>query len=211
MIEAMNESKRTDLINTAASGDLDALQCLIVEHHAALRTDMEKRIAARYRASIDPDDVLQDAYVAAFRSIGGNNFANSVGFHAWLERIAINKLKDHLRALRSAKRDVARVVQIPHAMASSYVQLSQRLFARDSTPSSHFARQETAAAVVSSLARLTDDQREVIRLRFLEGKPVAEIAVRMGKTEVAVYSLLRRALRALREILGSITRFLSRP
>ena len=65
IIESMNRSKQTELITAAAGGDLDALQCLVVEHHAALRSDIERRIAIRYRASIDPDDVLQDAYVAA--------------------------------------------------------------------------------------------------------------------------------------------------
>jgi len=45
---------------------------------------------------------------------------------------------------------------------------------------------------MTSLACLPDEQRAVVRLRFLEGVPVAEIAERLGKTEAAVYALCDR-------------------
>ena len=64
--------------------------------------------------------------------------------------------------------------------------------------------------MLASLARLTDDQHDVIRLRFLEGLPVAEVASRLDTTEDAVYALCRRGLIALRESLGSLSRYLSR-
>jgi RNA polymerase sigma-70 factor (ECF subfamily) len=71
------------------------------------------------------------------------------------------------------------------------------------------AQDEAIAALLSSLARLTDDQREVIRLRFLEGRPVAEIAGRLDKTEAAIHMLSHRGLKALEELMGSITQYLS--
>ena len=67
------------------------------------------------------------------------------------------------------------------------------------------------AAVLSSLARLTEDQRDVVRLRFLEGKPVAEIAIRLGKTEAAVHMLSHRGLKALRELMTSLSDYISHP
>lgn len=63
--------------------------------------------------------------------------------------------------------------------------------------------------LLSSLAHPTDDQREIIRLRFLESRPVAEIAARLGKTEAAVHMLSHRGLKSLEELMGSITLYLS--
>jgi RNA polymerase sigma-70 factor (ECF subfamily) len=48
------------------------------------------------------------------------------------------------------------------------------------------------------VARLPDVQRSVIELRFVEGLSVAEVAVRIGKSEGAVKQLQRRAIEQLR-------------
>ena len=72
------------------------------------------------------------------------------------------------------------------------------------------ARDEATAAVMSSLARLTDDQHRVVRLRFLGGCSVAETAAELGKTDEAVHALCYRALKELRGHLVSLTRYLSR-
>jgi RNA polymerase sigma-70 factor (ECF subfamily) len=55
--------------------------------------------------------------------------------------------------------------------------------------------------VTAALAHLTDEQREVVILRFLEEHNVAETAVVMGKNEGAIKTLTRRALAALRRLL----------
>jgi RNA polymerase sigma-70 factor (ECF subfamily) len=52
--------------------------------------------------------------------------------------------------------------------------------------------------LTTALKRLTDDQREVVVLRYFAGYSTAEIAAAMGKREAAVYSLEVRAIAALR-------------
>jgi len=49
------------------------------------------------------------------------------------------------------------------------------------------------------LERLTDDQREGVRLRYLEGQSLAEIAERMQRSEEAVAGLIKRGLKTLRK------------
>jgi RNA polymerase sigma factor (sigma-70 family) len=61
------------------------------------------------------------------------------------------------------------------------------------------------AAVLTCLARLPDDQRAVVRLRFLEDVAVGEIAKRLGKNEMAVYQRCHRGLEALRTLLSAVT------
>lgn len=206
----MNESERADQVQLAVRGDADALQCLIVEYHGPLYGTIEGRIDTALRRHVDPDDVLQEAYAAAFRSIKDCSFDGPAGFYKWLEAIALNQLKEIGRNLRRQKRDIDRAQAEPPAGLTSIPDLAERLTSGGSTPSRHLAMQEATAAVISSLARLTADQRTVVRLRFLGGRPVAEIARDLNKTEDAIHMLCHRALKQLRAHMGSITHYLSK-
>jgi len=84
----MNEGQRAALIQKATDGDGGALQSLIVEYHGALRANVERRISATLRGRLDPDDVLQDAYIAVFRTVAGLDFDGPAAFYAWLGRTA---------------------------------------------------------------------------------------------------------------------------
>ncbi len=53
-----------------------------------------------------------------------------------------------------------------------------------------------------ALLLLSDDQQEVLVLRFLRELPHADVAAQMGKTEPAVRALQYRALRRLRDLLA---------
>lgn len=55
---------------------------------------------------------------------------------------------------------------------------------------------------MEALALLPEDQREAIRLRYVEGLPSKEIAQRLGKTDGAVRVMLTRTLNKLQTLLG---------
>ena len=190
-------------------GDGDALQRLIIHYHATLYGVVAAAVDAGLRRRIDADDVLQQAYVAAFKGVAECRFNGPAGFYKWLEAIALSRLRDERRALRRQKRDVAREVRNTPDQTSRYTALIDRFARSESTPSRKVAREEAVAAVMSSLARLTDDQREVIRLRFLEERPVTEVAARLAKSDAAIHMLCHRGLKALRKLMVSITRYLT--
>ncbi|GIW16390.1 MAG: hypothetical protein KatS3mg063_2243 [Tepidiforma sp.] len=75
--------------------------------------------------------------------------------------------------------------------------LTGQLAEADPAPAVHL-RSDLARA----LAELTEDQREVVRLRFILDKSVAETAILMERSEDAVKNLQRRALAALQRALG---------
>jgi len=206
----MDDCEQRALIGQVVGGNRDALQNLIVWHDGSLRAKLEREIEPGARRYLEPDDVLQDAYAAAFKSIGGCHFADPAQFYKWLEKIALNSLKNRRRDLRRQKRDIAREVHGSAAPRTSYPALLDRVSAHDGTPSRLAARREAVAAMLSSLARLTDDQRDVVRMRFLEELAVAEVADRLGKTEAAIHALSMRALRALQLYLGAVSDFLTR-
>ncbi len=205
----MNEQQRAADVERAMAGDADALQRLIVRYHATLRGIVAAARDDDLRSRIDPDDVLQQTYVAAFKGLAGRHFDGPGAFYKWLETIARSRLEDQQRALRRGKRDVAREVLPAADRTASYPDLVNRLADPDSTPSRQVAKSEAVAAVMSCLARLDDEQREVIRLRFLESRPVAEVAGRLGKSEAAIHMLCHRALKALREQMTFVTRYLT--
>ena len=64
------------------------------------------------------------------------------------------------------------------------------------------ALQEDLDRVARALADLTDDQREVIELRFFAGLSVLESAVAMGRQEGTIRGLQFRAIATLRRSLG---------
>jgi len=79
------------LLRRARTGDVDAFVQLIGLHDRALR-------ALAYRLLEDPqqmDDALQEAYLKAFRSLGG--FEGRSAFGSWLHRIVYNVCIDQLR------------------------------------------------------------------------------------------------------------------
>ena len=121
----------------------------------------------------------------------------------------MNTLRDEHRFLRRRKRDIGREIHGSAQASESYEQFFARLSASDSTPIRKLARAEASATVISSLARLTEDQRNVVELRFLKGWSVAEVAEQLNKSEAVVHMLCHRALKALREVMLSMSRFLS--
>jgi RNA polymerase sigma-70 factor (ECF subfamily) len=205
----MDDRTRMAHIAKAVGGDSEAMQLLLIEHHDALHAKVRAHLGPSMKRHLDPDDVIQEAYARAFRAVTECSFENAVAFYAWLEGITMNTLRDEHRFLRRRKRDIGREVHGSAQAPESYEQFLARLSASDSTPSRKVAKAEAAAAVISSLARLTDDQRHVVQMRFLDGLSVAETAAALDKTEAAIHMLCHRALKALREVMHSMSRFLS--
>ena len=206
----VGEVERHGLAQQAAAGDSDALQRLIVHYHGPLCSTIEGRMDKAIRRHLDPEDILQQAYVKAFQGIEGRAFDSPGSFYKWLERIALDRLRNAGRDLRRRKRDIDRNLTRSPGAATSCPDLVARLTTPGTTPSRHLAKREASAVVISSLARLTDDQRAVLRMRFLEDRPVGEIAAELGKSDAAIYMLCSRGLESLQKLLISMTRFLGK-
>lgn len=208
-IPPMDDAARWAHVVRAVTGDADALQRLFIDHHDLLLVRIRDHLSVAMKRQLDPEDVAQETYAKAFQAVTACRFDNVAAFHGWLDSLAMNALRDQHRYLRRKKRDVQRDVHAPNRTSESYEQLFDRMTAADSTPSRKVARSEAAATVVSSLARLTEEQREVVRLRFLQDWSVAEVAAQMSKSEAAIHMLCHRALKALRDVMLSMSRFLS--
>jgi RNA polymerase sigma-70 factor (ECF subfamily) len=86
------------------------------------------------------------------------------------------------------------------------VVLNEGLAATDETDPTHQTiLSEDQADLRKAIEQLTDEQREVIQLRFIEGIDIKGVAQAINKTPGAVKGLQYRALRALAEIMGDVS------
>ncbi|MCK4340817.1 MAG: sigma-70 family RNA polymerase sigma factor [Phycisphaerae bacterium] len=200
-----------ELVGQAVAGDVAALERLLVSHYDRLAADMARKLPDEFRGLIAADDVLQEAFVVAFREIRNFTPRGPDSFYKWLATIAKHRLFDLVKAQRTAKRGGGRVALAANAKSpdDSLVGLLEQLRVTERTPSRSAAGREAIGAVQVGLAGLKDDYREALRLRYIEGLPVAEVAARMGRTKRAVHMLCHRGLRRLREAVGRSSQFFS--
>ena len=109
-------------------------------------------------------------------------------FSGWLYRIAHNLVVDHFR-----EKGRARQVSLESGLP---------LRATDVDPFEAALRSLRHDALRAAISQLTDDQANVIVLRFLEGYSIAEAARILGKTEGAIKALQFRAVERLRKIMA---------
>jgi RNA polymerase sigma-70 factor (ECF subfamily) len=198
----VSDDNRTHiLVRGAVRGDPQSLQRLLVLYHPRLRARLLRQMDATMRTRFDPEDILQQVYLEAFRSIESFDYRGKDSFLRWLFTILDRKLIDEHRALHADRRDVRRELK-PAAHPpdnASYVDLLQRLSAEVGTPSGVISHEEALGALSACLAALPEHYREVIKLRFLHGLPVADVARRLKRTHGSIHMICHRALAALRD------------
>jgi RNA polymerase sigma factor (sigma-70 family) len=176
----------------------------------SLRNYVASKTPPRLRHIISPDDILQEVWIAAYRTISTFEANGPNPLDRWLTTIANSKLVDALRAARRLKRGGnRRLVRNAEAPLTSFSDLFAELRSPQQTPSSEFHAVEAAHAVLISLNRLNDSRRQAIEMRFIEGLSHKEIACKMGKSGAAVNSLLFHGLRQLRAMLGDAAKYFS--
>jgi RNA polymerase sigma-70 factor, ECF subfamily len=176
----VNTPAEWDLILRCRRGSATAFEPLVRAHEAA---------ALRMAGALlgDPDDAkdaVQDAFVKAYRSLGG--MAEGSPFGPWFRAIVRNLCIDRLRSAPVR----TRAALDPAAMdASAWT---------EPTGLDRLERAELAAAVRAALGTLSDEHRAVLVMKELEGLSYAEIATAAGIAPGTVASRLYHARAALR-------------
>ena len=187
------------LIERVQRGDRRAFEMLVVKY----RRRVERLIARMIR---DPDkvqDLAQETFISAYRALP--QFRGESAFYTWLYRIAVNTAK---RALLEARRDplvLESSLRSPgdgdgdetsRATGELFDRLGDK--ATDSaTPDAVLASREIAAAVNSAIEALSEELRQAITLREIEGLSYEEIADAMNCPIGTVRSRIFRAREAI--------------
>nr|WP_321356006.1 sigma-70 family RNA polymerase sigma factor [uncultured Draconibacterium sp.] len=129
---------------------------------------------------MEAEDVMQEAFLSAFKKIG--TYKGEVSFGAWLKRIVVNRSLDYLKKRKVQFEEVnERTAQIAE---------------------SHMDTCELDAKVLKqSIQELSDGYRVVLSLYLIEGYDHEEISQILGISNSASRTQLLRAKNKLREIL----------
>jgi RNA polymerase sigma-70 factor (ECF subfamily) len=191
-------------ICAAVDGDLAALEKLLVGFFPTLERHVEQRIPVEIRRHLSAEDILQEVFVQAFRDIGQLQHRNRASFMAWLVTIAEHRLADAIKRLGRKKRggDLHQVAHFSTNSTSASVLLMDAIYQDHHLPDDSAARREMSIALQIALAALPAEQREVLRLRYLQHMDVAEIADQLGRTTGAVRGLIDRGKKRLADAMG---------
>lgn len=201
------------LVDQVIHGDRGALARLFDHYRDRLWRIINFRIDQRLQGRVDPDDVLQEAYLAAEQRIEHFLHDSPQGFFIWLRLIANQTLIDvHRRHLGTQARDAGRdrSLQSGWTSQSTSFSLSFRLLGHMTSPSQAALRAELSEQLNMALETMGALDREVLALRHFEELTNAETARVLGLTEQAASARYVRAVSRLRKVLEAIPGFMER-
>ncbi len=187
------------LLAEAAAGDQSARSELLERHRARLKRMVAIRFDRRLSSRVDSSDVVQDVMVEASRNFDDYLRTQPLPFYPWLRQFAEQRLIDvRRRHLEAKRRSVARedAVGLPDESA---MELAGRLVG-DGPASGGLRKKEEEEQVRKALTQLSERDREVLILRYLEQLSTAETAAVMCCSEGATRARTLRALQRLREV-----------
>lgn len=144
----------------------------------------------------EAEDVLQEAYLRAFATIGG--FRGEASLFTWLTRITLNEARGRLRrrrpsvgldALEAAQETGAELIMFPRSLGGA-------------SPEGEAARSETRRLMEAAIDELPEPFRLVFILREIEECTVEETAGQLGLLPETVKTRLFRARKLLRRALS---------
>ena len=178
------------LIERVKAGDVKAFEMLVVKYRRRI-----ERLIGRMVRDVDlVPDIAQETFIRAYRAIP--QFRGESAFYTWLYRIAVNTAKKQLMEL---KRDPL-VTESARASRDEDDDNNSRVeneLTDGETPEAVLASKQIAAAVNFAIEALSDDLRQAITLREIEGLSYEEIAEMMNCPIGTVRSRIFRAREAI--------------
>jgi RNA polymerase sigma-70 factor, ECF subfamily len=170
------------LVQQAQAGDPDAFARLYDAYVERIYRYAYFRVSDGQAA----EDITSQVFLKAWERLHSYRVGKAP-FIAWLYRIARNLVIDHYRSHKPAVAlEEAQPTQPGHAD-----RVDERV-----------DQQAAVHSLTAALGHLTEEQQQVLLLRFVEGLPTDEIARQMGRREGAIRALQMRALQALARQIG---------
>jgi RNA polymerase sigma-70 factor (ECF subfamily) len=173
----------------------------LLRYRDYLRLLARTQLGPRLQAKLDASDVAQQVILLAHQARGQFRGTSEAEKLAWLRAILANVLAATARRFEAAGRDINRERSLERDLGLSSSRLACLIAADQTSPSQGAQRCEDLLRLAAALARLPEDQREVVELHHLKGLPLAEVAAQMRRTLPAVVGLLFRGVKKLRELL----------
>ncbi len=193
----MPDDRTADLAlrDRIVGGDAEAAGQLFERHVDALYEFVHYRLGGQ-RAQVE--DVVQDTFVVALESL--SRFDGRSSLYTWLCGIAHNKVRAHRR--RRRPRPLADVLdEVDGELHELLLDVE-----RQPLPEWVLEQRETQELVGATLGSLPDDVRALLLEKYVEGRPVAELAAARGLGLKAAESRLHRARLAFSRVFELLVR-----
>lgn len=175
-------SEETEFVERAVSGDADAF----AELYDAYCDEIYRFILHRVSSKQTAEDLTSQVFLKAWDNLGRYKMRGSP-FGAWLFKIARNMVIDHYRTRKETFPLETEAISRPDPKTNVAKEVERQL---------------QGEWLRKMLQRLTEDQREVLTLKFINGLTTGEVAKVMGKRQGAIRALQMRALQALADLIG---------
>ena len=185
----MNPDVDAPLVERVKQGDARAFEMLVVKYQRRI----ERLIGRMVRDADLVPDIAQETFIRAYRALP--QFRGDSAFYTWLYRIAVNTAK---KALMELKRDplVTETALASREQDDETSRVESEL-SDGETPESIMASRQIAATVNAAIDALSEDLRQAITLREIEGLSYDEIAEVMNCPIGTVRSRIFRAREAI--------------
>jgi RNA polymerase sigma-70 factor, ECF subfamily len=177
------------LVERAKAGDRTAFEMLVVKYQRRI-----ERLIGRMVRDVDlVPDIAQETFIRAYRALP--QFRGDSAFYTWLYRIAVNTAK---KTLMEMKRDPIVTESARAGRDDDEEQARPDAEPSDAaTPDAVLASKQIAAAVNFAVEALSEELRQAITLREIEGLSYEEIAALMNCPIGTVRSRIFRAREAI--------------
>lgn len=193
------------LLPRAQAGDTSALGQLLDEYRGYLSILARLQLGRQLQSKVDASDIVQEAFLGAYRDFPQFRGANSAEFAGWLRKILVHVIANVVRHYHGTqRRDIGLERQLEADLAQSSVALERAFWDRGPTPSQTVVQKETRLLVADALEQLDCEDRELLILKHIEGMSFAVIAKQTNHSVDSVKRRWPRALARFRELIKSI-------
>ena len=185
------------LVQRASGGDDLARSSLYERHLPAFRAFVRLRMGELLRAKESTTDIVQSVFREVLEGVDDFEWKGEAAFRQWLFQRGTGKILNRHKYYKAAKRDAAREAHKEPAGLSEEESLLAGCYAQACMPSKLAMNREDLGQVEKAFDALPEDYRHAILLSRIVGLSTTEIAQEMGRTAIAVRTLLSRALARL--------------
>ncbi len=190
-IESLNVAT---LVEQARQGNRGAFQKLV----SLFQEDIYRMLYYRTYSRMDAEDLSQEVFVQAYKKI--DNLKNAERFKPWLYSIAANRFRDFIRKRKLLTFFGLSSSDVLDSLADNSDDSSNRVLEK-------MEQEKFWHQVKKLLADLSDLEREVFTMRFMDQLKIGEIAIVLQKNESTVKTHLYRALQKMKKQSSTLKEF----
>lgn len=189
--------------------DAETLKRALAKNDSRLRALIKARLRSRMHNQLTVDDLIQEVWIRAHRDLHSFRSDRPDSIDRWLTTLAQNSLLDAIKSELRLKRGGGQQFANCPERGLSFADFFGKVLFPGRTPSGEAAIVEASDAIRAGLEGLPDARREVLTMRYIDGKTCDEIAQLTDRTPSAVNALIYHGLRQLQNLMGPADRFLS--